>query len=264
MGNCPYCRAEPSEKERLVAVPVDSDNDSDSDSGSDSEVVSGVTPLMNAISEGLTTEVARLIAEGANIEEADSDGDTALIYAAMHNDDDCAAILIAAGADIKALAKLVVDGSIAPANTMSTALMGACRYNMAPCVAATLAAGADPNYAHPITGITPLMEAVRYDGDQEVVDMLLAKGASIYPIDADGWNVFMWFAEGAGDVDIMASLLSAAGPLLSTRESHSSAAKKIQALWRGWTMRRQQRTRIIIPRFIEPTNWFMNRMTAVV
>ena len=233
-GNCPCCRAEPSEQERLVAAP-----DSDDESEAESEEATEVTPLMVAVCDGNLAEVQRILAEGVNVEDKDSEGDTALIYAVINGEDECATALIAAGADLTVLAALSIEGEVA--DKLGAALLGACQYNALPCVVATLGKGANPNYAHPVTGITPLMETVRSDGDQALVDLLLEKGASVLPIDSDGWNVFMWFAESSCDIDIMASLLTAAGPTLAPREEHAAAAKKIQAVWRGHTVRSSHR-----------------------
>jgi ankyrin repeat protein len=260
-GNCPCCRAEPSENERLVA-PAESDDD-ESDDESEVEDVTEVTPLMEAVRDGNLAEVQRMIAEGINLEEKDSDGDTALVYAAIGDEEACATALIAAGADLTVLA--VGDEGVT--DKLGAALLAACNYGSLPCIHAALDKGANPNYAHPTSGITPLMEAVRSDGDQALVDLLLAKGASVTAVDSDGWNVFMWFAESSGDIDIMASLLSVAGSAMAPRTQHAAAAKKIQALWRGWKVRRPRFLRLqVTPKWltVATQNWMMNRMMTVV
>ena len=82
------------------------------------------------------------------------------------------------------------------------------------------------------------MEAVRSQGRSlsRVVNLLIRKGANVFAVDADGWNVFMWFAESCVDVDVMAELLTALGPIAHPRSA--SAAKKIQAVWRGHIVRK--------------------------
>ena len=232
-GNCPCCRAEPSELERLVAAPVDSDDEDDD--AVEGEEATGVTPLMDAARDGLLTEVRRLLTAGADLEAKDSDGDTALTYAVINNEDEVVTALLEAGADIRVLSQLTIatDSTESMTDELGAALLGACQYDCLPAVAAALAKGANPNYAHPDTGITPLMEIVRDDGCVEIVDILLARGANALIMDKDGWNTFMWFAEGSSDVDIMASLLTAHAPSLRPpKSSHVSAANKIQAFWR--------------------------------
>ena len=261
-GNCPCCRAVPGEMERLVSAEdldsdSDSESDSDTDADSDASTTIGLTPLMDAILADDLTEVERLIAEGANLEEKDSDGDTALYCAVISDKEESAAALVAAGADITVLAK-IATGTEDENDRMSAALLAACECNILSVVTAALARGANPNYAHPKTGITPLMEAVR-SADQELVDLLLAKGATLTAVDSDGWNVFMWFADSSCDIYIMKSLLSAAGSMLVPREEHAGAAKKIQTLWRGWTVRR-----VLKPKVAQKGGWFMDRMMTVV
>jgi len=257
-GNCPCCRAEPGEKERLMAPPVDSDSesesdDSDSDFSDDPDSMTIMTPLMTAARDGNLAELQRIIREGTNIEEKDSDGDTALIYAVIYKEHECAEALIAAGADLTSLASLI------SADTTNSALIAACRYNSLPVATAAIARGAILNDPQPTTGITPLMEAVRSDSDKALVDLLLAKGASVTAVDSDGWNVFMWFTESACDGDIMSSLLSATGSVIAPRTEHAVAVKKIQALWRGWKVRRLRLKKTVVT-----PSWFMNRMMTVV
>jgi hypothetical protein len=272
-GNCPCCRAEPAATERLVAAPVADDSDDESDDESEEgEETTGVTPFMDAVRDGNFAEMQRMIAEGVNIEDKDSDGDTALVYAVINGEDECVTALIAAGADITAMARHGVDGEDMIADMLGAALLGACVFNSLPCVLAALNKGANPNYAHPVTGLTPLMEAMRGDVDLPIVDALLAKGASVTVVDSDGWNVFMWFAEGSSDIDVMASLLTAAGPMMAPMPGHAAAAKKIQALWRGHTVRSTRRAAAMLMGFRvtrifedEPKMncWFMDRMMAV-
>jgi len=239
-GNCPYCRAAPSEKERLVAAPVDSESeDEESDDDEEGAEVSNVTALMNAACHGDIDEVMRLLEQGEVVDAKDSDGDTALVYAMANGEDSSADALLTAGADILLISKLYEsshEAELPP--SIGLALLAACQCNSVPGVAAALAAGADPNFAHPTTGITALMEAISNDGPCANVDLLLSRGASVFAVDIDGWNVFMWFAEKCADTDIMASLLGAAGSAFNPMPAAKlMAAKKIQALWRGHAVR---------------------------
>ena len=210
-GNCPYCRAEPSEKERLVAAPVAESNSNDNSE----DAIEGVTPLMEAATNGNLAEVQRMIAEGVNIEDKDSNGDTALVWAVFNSENECVTALLAAGADITAMAQHGVKRGCVIDDTLGAALLGSCEFNSLPCVLDALNKGANPNYAHPVTGETPIMETMRAEGDLQAVNALLAKGASVTAVDSDGWNVFMWFAQYSCNIEIMASLLRAAGPMMA-------------------------------------------------
>jgi ankyrin repeat protein len=117
-GNCPCCRAEPTELERLVAAPTDSDSDSEySDDESVAADVSTFTPLMRAVGDGDAALVERLLSTGgvgidgeggraeplplsALLEERDSDGDTALVHAIVNESMEMVSALLAAGANI--------------------------------------------------------------------------------------------------------------------------------------------------------------------
>jgi ankyrin repeat protein len=213
---------------------ADSDSDDDDDDD-DLAATLDVTPLMEAAVLGDVAKIRQLISEGAEIDARDSDGDTALVYAVINGEDAAVSCLLCSGADIKVLGLLSIIGG--EAKTVNAALLSACQYNSFVSVASALEMGANPNYPHPVTGLTPLMEAVRSDCDQDIIDLLLKKGADVYAIDTDGWNVFMWFAEDCGDTDIMSSLLSAAGPRMMPQIRNAAAAKKIQALWRGYHTR---------------------------
>ena len=245
-STCPYCRAEPSEKERLVAPPEDSDDESyEEEEGED---VTNFTALMNAASDGNLDAISQLLEQGDPVDAKDSDGDTALVYAVMNGEDMCVARLVEAGADLLVISKIyesLDDTEIEP--SLGMALLAACQCNSVAAVASCLVAGADPNFAHPRTGMTPLMEAICGDNNVGIVDVLLSRGASVFATDSDGWNVFMWFAEKCDDTDIMASLLEAAGanfapvPFMNVQ-----AAKKIQAAWREHAARKTERTVAII------------------
>jgi len=248
-GNCPYCRAEPSEKERLVAPPADDsdDDDDDDDDDDEEEVATNITALMDAACNGNLTEVIRLLGQGEPVDAKDSDGYTALVYAVINSEDACIDKLIEAGADLLVLSNVYesMDETVIP--SLGLALLAACQCNSTAALKAALDAGADPNFAHPTTGITPLMEAISNDGPLSSVDMLLSRGASVFAIDREGWNVFMWFAEKCADTDVMASLLEAAGPAFRpVPVMKVQAAKKIQAVWRGHSTRKQLRTENIV------------------
>ena len=102
-GNCPCCRREPTEHERLVAASTDDDeSDYDSDDDSEAEPVEGTTPLMQAALDGAVAAVTALLeGVGLDLEARDSDGDTALAYAAMQSNAEIVRLLLDAGANIE-------------------------------------------------------------------------------------------------------------------------------------------------------------------
>ena len=236
-GNCPCCRAEPTEMERLVAPPSDSDSESDeSDESEDDDAgePTNVSPLMIAIRDDAVADFHVLMADGPDLEAKDSDGDTALCYAVLYGRDALATALMTAGANLCSIGAMAVDG----VTNRGSALLAAAMYNSMICARAALSAGADPNYTHPGTGSTALMMATR-EGAGAIVDLLLAAGANVFALDWVGWNAFMWFAEAdSSDVDIMASLLTAVGPTMRPWSGEQVAgAKRLQELWRGHVVR---------------------------
>jgi len=70
-----------------------------------SNVTEGTTPLMMAAAKGDTAQVARLLRDGARVNEADKDGYTALHRASHCGDIQVIKTLIAGGADINAKTK---------------------------------------------------------------------------------------------------------------------------------------------------------------
>ena len=233
-ANCPCCRKEPTELERLV--PPVSDSDSESESESESEPVvrprtrpriseSVSTPLMDAIMIGDVAEVQRILASGVNLEEKDSEGDTALYWAIIYRRESIIGMLLAAGASLLALGA-----------SRSQALIIACSHNSMACIQACLAQGADINYVQPLTGKTPLMAVIRSYHPIATAEFLISKGANVSAIDAKGWNAVMWAAHLRGDEAAWMTLLLA-GTVLQPRIKESDAATTIQSLWRGVSAR---------------------------
>jgi hypothetical protein len=196
-SSCPCCRASPGEFEWLsLTASSESESESEDDSA---------TPLMHAILNANYAEIHRLIGEGPDLHACDSDGDTALIYAVLYNEDVIVGSLLRAGANILDLSKLIgIPANVD--NPLGAALLGSCQYNCLSAAKEAINKGADPNYAHPTTGITPLMEIVRDEGSVEIVSMLLEKGADIKAVDKVGKTVFDWFEIGCKDPRIRALL----------------------------------------------------------
>jgi len=230
-GNCPYCRAVPTDTERLVAA-VDSDSDSDT--------VEYLPPLMAAIRDHDKDLITSLLAT-ANVHERCDQGNTALCYAVIHGEEAAATALLLGGADLTVVGRLYDEKE-----TVESALMAACENGSLPCVKAALAT-VSPNYVEPDSGMTPLMASVYGDMSLIVTKHLLNAGADVFAQDSNGWNAFMWLADndtsfddhGHFKSDIMAALLAAADPRLSPhcRKDKHVAATRIQAVWRGYTTR---------------------------
>lgn len=232
-GNCPCCRKEPTEMERLI--PVESESESESETETESVVrysqartdpVS--TPLMDAIVIGDVAEVQRILASSTHLEEKDSEGDTALYWAMIYRQETIIKMLLAAGASLLALHR---------DRTLNEALLTACSHNSMACIRACLMQGADINYVQPLTGKTPLMAIIRSYHPIATAEFLIAKGASVSAIDAKGWNAVMWAAHLRGDEAAWMTLLLA-GTALQPRIKESDAATKVQSLWRGVQVRK--------------------------
>ena len=231
-GNCPYCRAMPTDTERLVAE-VESDSDTET-------VEALLPPLMEAIRAHNQAAITSLLAT-ADVHERCDRGNTALCYAVIHGEEIAATALLLGGADLTVIGRLYDEKEI-----MESALMAACENGSLPCVKAALAT-VSPNYVEPDSGMTPLMASVYGDMSIRVTKHLLNAGADVFAQDSSGWNAFMWLADndtsfddhGNSKSDIMAMLLAAADPRLSPHCRHDkhSAATRIQAVWRGYTTR---------------------------
>jgi len=89
-ASCPLCRKESGEMERICSH---SDSDTESD-----DSVHHVSELMKAVIRGNLDCVLEALQQGHS--QVDSDGDTALFYAAKRGRIDIASVLIKAGADI--------------------------------------------------------------------------------------------------------------------------------------------------------------------
>lgn len=231
-GTCPCCRAEPGELEQIRASDSE-EEEGDDDSVSTSDSVTGITPLMEAASVGDLDEINRLIAAGANMEERDSEGDTALCYTVINRYEAATKELLRLGADLMALSSLCPDNE-EDNTSYEHAFHGVCHYTSVPCLQALLDRGVDVNCACPGSdGSLPLTTVIR--SEEEADDMLAAtrfllqKGADPHLVDYTGWNTFMWFANyQLEDYEIMRLL----APPAHAPEKRAAAASKIQDVWR--------------------------------
>ncbi len=133
--------------------------------------------------------VQRLLEQGADVDERQPDGATALHWAAFRDDQRIAAMLIGAGAGVNAANELG-----------ATPLWIAAENGSAPMVERLLAAGADANVTLP-EGETPLMTASR-SGSAGGVRALIDAGADVNAAERSrGQTALMWaVAQGHDDV----------------------------------------------------------------
>ncbi len=128
--------------------------------------------------------VRALLARRADPNAAESDGTTALHWAAHHDNLAAADLLIKAGANVRAANRYG-----------ATPLWLACVNGSAPMVERLLSAGADPNTSMP-EGDTALMTAAR-TGNVAAVRALLTRGASVNAQETwKGQTALMWAAAG--------------------------------------------------------------------
>ncbi len=188
-----------------------------------------VADAVETLGAGERTERVRaLIAEGADVNDAQVDGMTGLHWAAYHDDTATARLLIDAGADVDAtnrygvpplslaatnangaLVSALLDAGADPNVALEggeTVLMTAARTGSAEAVRALLAAGADPN-ATERRGQTALMWAAA-EGHNDIVHTLIETGAPIETTLPSGFNA-MFFAVREGHIDVVSTLLDA-------------------------------------------------------
>jgi uncharacterized protein len=135
--------------------------------------------LIDAAKNGDRDALRALLRKKANVNTAEADGSTALLWASYRDDLESAELLIHAGASVNAATDLGV-----------TPLWTACQNGSAAMVRKLLEAGANPNLAL-LAGETPLMVAAR-SGYPDIVEQLLARDANGGARAARGQTALMW------------------------------------------------------------------------
>lgn len=152
--------------------------------------------VADAVMRGDDAALERLLQQGANVNEPQPDGATALHWAAHWDDVEMAQLLVRAGADPSAANRFGV-----------TPLELACINGSAAMIELLLTAGVDPNAPLSERGETPLMMAAR-TGSERAVEVLIARGAAVDAIEpAMGQTALMW-AAAAGHTDIVRLLIA--------------------------------------------------------
>jgi ankyrin repeat protein len=142
-------------------------------------VSANLPPLVEAAKTGNRDTLRALLQKGANPNDADGDGSTALHWASYRNDIENVDLLLRAGAKVNAKTDLGV-----------TPLWTASQNGSEPMVRRLLQAGADPDIAL-LAGETPVMVAAR-SGYAGVVEQLAAKGANLNKRGTRGQTALMW------------------------------------------------------------------------
>ncbi|MGV3590645.1 MAG: ankyrin repeat domain-containing protein [Gammaproteobacteria bacterium] len=124
-------------------------------------------PLADAAQQGDLATVRQLLQEGADVNEPQIDGTTALHWAAQANDVAMTRVLLDASADANARNRVGAPPLLPAAINGNAELL-----------TLLLDGGADPNESVSATGDTPLMLAAR-TGLTEAIEVLIAHGADV-------------------------------------------------------------------------------------
>src|SRR5579864_2847831 len=138
--------------------------------------------VADAAMHGDRSVVRTLLNAKADVNAAQSDGMTAMHWAALNNDTEMVRILLAAGANIKVETRV---GAITP-------LFLAATNGNATMLEAMLKVGADPNFTNSL-GTTPLMKAAAA-GEADAVRVLLEHGADVNKTESARGQTALMFA----------------------------------------------------------------------
>ena len=137
------------------------------------------SPLVDSAKHGDLEAVRTLLRKHVDVNAAEADGATALVWASYRDDLEMADLLLGAGARVNAATDLGV-----------TPLWNASLNGSEAMVRRLLRAGANPN-AKLLLGETPVMVASRA-GSAAVVEQLVASGAQVNARAARGQTALMW------------------------------------------------------------------------
>jgi len=173
---------------------------------------------------GTVDEVRKALDSGSNANARDTEGKTALMWAASRNSNpEVVKTLLESGADIHARE-----------NTFGrTALMEAAGKNTNPEVVKVLLKGKADIHARTKwgrMGVTALMHAAAVNPNPEVVKVLLASGADIHARDKDGVTTLMWAAGFNSNLEVVKVLLEA-GVDVNAKEKYGGTALMYAAEW---------------------------------
>jgi ankyrin repeat protein len=167
------------------------------------------TDLLEAARAGDPETVEARLAAGADPNESEGDGMTALHWAAERGHADVARRLLDSGARVDMVTRI---GAYTPLHL-------AARRGSAPIVEGLLAAGADPNARTTSSGVTALHLAAGAVDGEGAVRALLAAGADPNALEASAGQTALIFAASKNRAGSVRALLEAGGdPSVSTRE----------------------------------------------
>jgi len=152
--------------------------------------------VAKAAKSGDLAAVRKLITAKADVNVADNDGSTALLWAAYASDMEMTRALIAAGAKPDKANQYGVTPLLQASRTGDAAIMDV-----------LLKAGADPSLAHS-EGETPLMAASR-SGHVDAVRLLLARKVDVNATDKFQEETALMWAAAEGHTDVVSALLDA-------------------------------------------------------
>ncbi len=205
------------------------------------------SPLADAAAKSDRATIRTLLKKHADVNAAQSDGMTALHWAAYLDDLETAKALVDAKANVGAtnrygvaplslacqngnttIVELLLEHGADPTTALrggETVLMTAARTGKAGPVNALLKRGAEVN-AKERRGQTALMWAAA-DGHTEVVELLIKAGADIHATLADSGYTPYFFAVREGRIDVVRTLLKAGAYVNETMEPRKPSGKRV-------------------------------------
>jgi ankyrin repeat protein len=191
----------------------------------------GDTPISWASNYGHLEVVQTLIAAGADVNQANEDGETPMYAASYNGHLEVVQALIAAGADVNQ-----ADNN--DCTPISIASRASSKGHLE-VVQALIAAGADVNHADD-EGSTPMYWA-SYNGHLEVVQALIAAGADVNQANEDGETPIHWVSRASynGHLEVLQALIAAGADVNQANEdgwtplsraSHMGRLEVVQAL----------------------------------